>query len=43
MKKTILLLTALSLIIPVFSQTKNPKRGIAYGYHTEEDFQAISG
>ena len=43
MKKTILLLTALSLIIPVFSQAKNPKRGIAYGYHTEEDFQAISG
>ncbi len=43
MKKTILILTAISLIIPVFSQTKNPKRGIAYGYHNEEDFQAISG
>jgi hypothetical protein len=43
MKKTILIIAAFSLIIPVFSQTKNPKRGIAYGYHTEEDFQAISG
>lgn len=42
MKKTILLLAAVSLIISVFSQTKNPKRGISYGYHTEEDFQAIS-
>jgi hypothetical protein len=43
MKKTILLLSALSLIAPTFSQTKNTKRGIAYGYHSEEDFQAISG
>jgi hypothetical protein len=42
MKKTIIIITVLSLITPVFSQTKNPKRGIAYGYHTEEDFQAIS-
>ena len=42
MKKTILLLAAVSLITPVFNQTKNPKRGISYGYHTEEDFQAIS-
>jgi len=31
------------LIVPVFGQTKNPKRGISYGYHTEEDFKAISG
>ncbi len=43
MKKTILFLAALSLMSPAFAQTQNPKRGIAYGYHTEEDFQAISG
>ncbi|UCH15355.1 MAG: hypothetical protein JSV22_05155, partial [Bacteroidales bacterium] len=43
MKRIILLMTVVSLTIPVFCQTKNPKRGIAYGYHTEEDFQAISG
>jgi hypothetical protein len=43
MKKAILLLTAIYLITPAFSQPKNPKRGIAYGYHSEEDFQSISG
>ena len=43
MKKVILLLAAIYLIVPTFSQPKNPKRGICYGYHSEEDFQAISG
>jgi len=43
MKKTILLLAALSLGVFASGQPKNPKRGIAYGYHSEEDFQAISG
>ena len=43
MKKPCLLIGALVLTFTCFGQFKNPKRGLAFGYHSEADFQAISG
>lgn len=43
MKKPILLFLVLFTLINLYGQVKNPKRGLAYGYHSAADFQAISG
>ena len=43
MKNVLLILVALLIANSSFSQIKNEKRGIAYGQHSEEDLQAISG
>lgn len=43
MKLSLLIITALSISVISFGQHKNPKRGLAFGYHKEADFQAISG
>ncbi len=34
---------AMGITLVSFGQHKNPKRGLAFGYHKEADFQAISG
>ena len=43
MKKSLLFIIALLITLSSFGQAKNPKRGLAYGYHKEADLQAISG
>jgi len=42
MKRILLVLFAVVVVVSGFSQTKSSKRGVAYGYHTEADFQTIS-
>ncbi len=42
-KRTLLIITVLGITLCSFGQVKHPKRGIAFGYHSEADFQVISG
>lgn len=43
MQKAILITAVLGCTILASGQVKNPKKGMAFGYHSEEDLQAISG